>query len=168
VWCKVPLAIPKVFLNSAADRLDLFGRLVWDGCHLSPSIKVSCDSEEPCAIDAATIIAIHSQPKAEEMESLGFSDNGAYSMLKEMMVAVLKEVCNIPRGILMSGPPGVGKTYLVQCLCREYKVPLVVVNGPEMVSPLLGQSEANLRTVFENAATHKCCVLFLDEIVNSP
>uniref|UniRef100_A0A8C6SG67 Spermatogenesis associated 5-like 1 n=1 Tax=Neogobius melanostomus TaxID=47308 RepID=A0A8C6SG67_9GOBI len=72
-----------------------------------------------------------------------------------------------PRGVLLVGPPGVGKTQLVHSVAREVGASLVVVHGPEIVGSRPGESEEKLRGVFANArvaAEEGPCVLFLDEL----
>ncbi|XP_041642557.1 spermatogenesis-associated protein 5-like protein 1 [Cheilinus undulatus] len=72
-----------------------------------------------------------------------------------------------PRGVLLVGPSGVGKTLLVHCVVGEVGASLVVVHGPEVVGSRPGESEEKLRAVFERArcaAEEGPCVLFLDEL----
>ena len=67
-------------------------------------------------------------------------------------------------GILLYGPPGCGKSYLVQAIAREFRINMVQVRGPELLDKYIGSSEQRVREVFERAAARRPCVLFFDEI----
>lgn len=69
-----------------------------------------------------------------------------------------------PRGILLHGAPGSGKTSLAMAIAGEVGVPLIKVSAPELVSGMSGESEGKIRDLFETARSSAPCILFLDEI----
>ncbi|XP_020295662.1 nuclear valosin-containing protein-like [Pseudomyrmex gracilis] len=69
-----------------------------------------------------------------------------------------------PRGFLLHGPPGCGKTLLAHAIVGELNIPLLKVAGPEIVAGVSGESEARIRDLFDQALTLAPCVVFLDEI----
>src|SRR5579872_3793269 len=69
-----------------------------------------------------------------------------------------------PKGVLLYGAPGTGKTLLARAVAAESRVHFIHVNGPEIMRKFYGESEARLREVFEEAARHAPAILFIDEI----
>ncbi|KAH7100071.1 AAA-domain-containing protein [Auriculariales sp. MPI-PUGE-AT-0066] len=69
-----------------------------------------------------------------------------------------------PRGILLFGPPGTGKTHLARAIARSAHAHIIVVNGPELVGAYHGETEARLREVFAEARTKSPSVIVLDEV----
>lgn len=69
-----------------------------------------------------------------------------------------------PRGILLVGPPGSGKTLLARAVANETGANFQVVNGPEIMHKYYGESEAKLRAIFENATRNQPSIIFLDEL----
>ncbi|XP_061645229.1 nuclear valosin-containing protein-like isoform X2 [Phyllopteryx taeniolatus] len=69
-----------------------------------------------------------------------------------------------PRGFLLHGPPGCGKTLLAQAVAGELDLPLLKVSAPELVSGVSGESEQKLRELFDLAVSSSPCILFIDEI----
>jgi transitional endoplasmic reticulum ATPase len=69
-----------------------------------------------------------------------------------------------PRGILLAGPSGTGKTAMARALSGEKQLPLIAIDGPQLYSKWLGESERALREVFKKARRAAPCILFFDTI----
>src|SRR5579875_238933 len=69
-----------------------------------------------------------------------------------------------PKGILLYGPPGSGKTLLARAVANESAAYFISVNGPEIMNKYYGESEARLREIFEDARQHAPSIIFIDEI----
>ncbi|KAM0676110.1 AAA ATPase cdc48 [Gurleya vavrai] len=69
-----------------------------------------------------------------------------------------------PRGILLHGPPGTGKTLIARAIANETGAFLFIINGPEIMSKMAGESESNLRKAFEEAQKMAPSIIFIDEI----
>ncbi len=69
-----------------------------------------------------------------------------------------------PRGILLYGPPGTGKTLIARAVANETGAFFFLINGPEIMSKLAGESESNLRKAFEEAEKNSPAIIFIDEL----
>ncbi|XP_071787469.1 ATPase family gene 2 protein homolog A-like [Asterias amurensis] len=69
-----------------------------------------------------------------------------------------------PRGVLMYGPPGVGKTMIARAVANEVGAHVTIINGPEVMSKYYGESEARLRNIFQEAAKNAPSLIFIDEL----
>jgi hypothetical protein len=67
-------------------------------------------------------------------------------------------------GVLLYGPPGVGKTLLAKAVATECSLNFLSVKGPELLNMYVGQSEANVRDLFARARAARPCVIFFDEL----
>ncbi|WP_405151080.1 AAA family ATPase [Nocardia salmonicida] len=116
-----------------------------------------------------------SEKYGPSLEKLSFDDFGGY---KEV-VARAKELIEIPlkrgeelqkinarpiRGVMFTGPPGTGKTHLARIIATQSGAKFFPVSGPEIVSKWVGDSEENLRKIFEAAAKADRAIIFFDEI----
>lgn len=69
-----------------------------------------------------------------------------------------------PRGVLLYGPPGSGKTLIARAVANETGAFFFLINGPEIMSKMAGESESNLRKAFEEAEKNAPAIIFIDEI----
>ena len=69
-----------------------------------------------------------------------------------------------PRGVILYGPPGTGKTLIAKALCNEVGAKFFSIQGPEIVSSLYGESEKNLRDIFEKARAEAPAIILIDEV----
>ncbi len=70
----------------------------------------------------------------------------------------------IPRGVLMVGSPGTGKTLLARAIAGEAKVPFFTISGSDFVEMFVGVGASRVRDMFDQAKKHSPCIIFIDEI----
>jgi transitional endoplasmic reticulum ATPase len=110
-----------------------------------------------------------------EKSASTFSDIGGHVDLKRLLDSVVEhshmhnEIYDQvglapPRGILFVGPSGTGKTAMARALSGEKQIPLIAIDGPQLYSKWLGESERALREVFKKARRAAPCILFFDTI----
>ncbi|MCP4762814.1 MAG: AAA family ATPase, partial [archaeon] len=99
----------------------------------------------------------------------GLSD--ALQKVREMIELPLKhpelfQRVNIdpPKGVLLYGPPGTGKTMMAKAVSQEANAHFIPINGPEVMSKFYGESEQNLRRIFEEAEKNAPSIIFIDEL----
>src|SRR5439155_609782 len=112
---------------------------------------------------------------AIERPQITFKDVGGMDALKEEIRMKIIHPLNHPEfykaygkaiggGILMYGPPGCGKTHLARATAGEIQAGFLAVGISEVLDMWIGQSERNLHELFEQARSHRPCVLFFDEV----
>ena len=114
-------------------------------------------------------------PKDVKVPTITYDDIGGLkeevSAIREMIEIPMKhpevfERIGItpPKGVLLFGPPGTGKTLLAKALANELDAHFTTINGPEIMSKFYGESEKQLREIFEEAEKNSPAIIFLDEI----
>ena len=69
-----------------------------------------------------------------------------------------------PKGLLLCGPPGCGKTRIARAIANETGVSIFTINGPQIMSKMTGESEGMLRKIFEEAEKQAPSIIFIDEL----
>ncbi|CAH3154289.1 unnamed protein product [Porites evermanni] len=157
---------------------DLF--LVRGGMRAVEFKVIETDPTPYCIVAPDTVIHCEGEPvkREEEEESLnevGYDDIGGcrkqLAQIKEMVELPLRHPqlfraigVKPPRGILLYGPPGTGKTLMARAVANETGAFFFLINGPEIMSKLAGESESNLRKAFEEAEKNSPAIIFIDEI----
>ncbi|MEM0068084.1 MAG: AAA family ATPase [Saccharolobus sp.] len=127
--------------------------------------------------DKALQLQNRSQKKKIEVEDkkITWNDIGGYEDVKKEIReyielplknkdVAIKYGLRPPKGILLFGPPGCGKTLMMRALANETKLNFIYVNISDIMSKWYGESEARLRELFNNARKNSPCILFFDEI----
>ncbi|KAK0394360.1 hypothetical protein QR680_000697 [Steinernema hermaphroditum] len=141
---------------------------------------VETEPSPSCIVAADTVIHCEGDPIAREdeeetMNDVGYDDLGGVrkqlAQIKEMVELPLRHPqlfkaigIKPPRGILLYGPPGTGKTLIARAVANETGAFFFLLNGPEIMSKMAGESESNLRKAFEECEKNSPAILFIDEL----
>jgi transitional endoplasmic reticulum ATPase len=117
----------------------------------------------------------YAEPKESRRADVTYDDIGGMAatidQLREMVELPLRYPelfqrlgVDPPRGVLLHGPPGTGKTRLARAVANESDAEFFLINGPEIMGSAYGESEKRLRDVFEQATKAAPSILFIDEI----
>ncbi|XP_069879370.1 nuclear valosin-containing protein-like isoform X3 [Dipodomys merriami] len=129
-------------------------------------------------VDEEIIAVLQKKAKVRGLElqssNVKFEDVGGNDSTLKEICKILTHMCHPevyhylgvvpPRGVLLHGPPGCGKTLLAHAIAGELDLPILKVAAPEIVSGVSGESEQKLRDLFEQAVSNAPCIVFFDEI----
>jgi len=129
-------------------------------------------------IQRDTEVVLSDKPTKAELEKIprvAYEDIGGLKeeikQVREMIELPLKHPelfdkmgIEPPKGVLMHGPPGTGKTLIAKAVANESNANFYSLSGPEIMSKYYGQSEENLRKIFEEAIENAPSIIFIDEI----
>ena len=115
------------------------------------------------------------EEEAGQIQTISYEDIGglgeALAKVREMIELPLKHPIlfrrlgiDPPRGVLLHGPPGTGKTLIAKAVASETKAHFTSINGPEIISKYYGESEKQLREIFDEAAANAPAIIFIDEL----
>lgn len=140
---------------------------------------VETEPGEQCIVAPTTLIFDEGEPikreDEEKLEGVGYDDIGGcrkqLAMVREMIELPLRHPqlfktlgVKPPRGVLLYGPPGCGKTLLARAVANETGAFFFLINGPEIMSKMAGEAESNLRKAFEEAEKNSPAIIFIDEM----
>lgn len=119
--------------------------------------------------------AINREDEEQSLSEVGYDDIGGcrkqMAQIRELVELPLRHPqlfksigIKPPRGILLYGPPGTGKTLMARAVANETGAFFFLINGPEIMSKMAGESESNLRKAFEEAEKNSPAIIFIDEI----
>jgi len=163
--------IDKIVLKNTKLAIDVMGTTL----HY---VVTKTQPKGPVKITENTrLIVSEKQVKAEAMRipEVTYEDIGGLkeeiAMIREMVELPMKhpevfERIGItpPKGVLLTGPPGCGKTLLAKAVANESEANFYAINGPEIMSKWYGESEKRLRDIFDEAEKNAPSVIFIDEI----
>jgi cell division protease FtsH len=112
--------------------------------------------------------------KIEKNLNLNFTNIGGYESLKKELYQMkdmflnnqkyIKYNIRVPKGILLEGPPGNGKTLMAKCFAGECGVSFISVSGSEFNEKYVGVGASRMRELFEKAKNNQPCIIFIDEL----
>jgi len=140
---------------------------------------VACEPKEYGIVAPSTMLFTEGEPvkreDEEKLDDVGYDDIGGcrkqMAQIREMIELPLRHPqlfktlgVKPPRGVLLYGPPGSGKTLIARAVANETGAFFFLINGPEIMSKMAGEAESNLRKAFEEAEKNSPAIIFIDEI----
>ncbi|MEK6928411.1 MAG: CDC48 family AAA ATPase [Nanoarchaeota archaeon] len=167
------------FSDIFGDLNDLFGsNFGFSGFQQIKFLVVSTSPSQPCIINENTEVILN--PKAVELAEESFPDvtyedigglTEEVKKIREMVELPLKHPeifdklgIEPPKGVILHGPPGAGKTLLAKAVANESEANFILLNGPEIMSKYYGESEKKIRDIFEDAEKNAPSIIFIDEV----
>jgi len=145
--------------------------------HAGTTYQVHKVTDGPGVVDENTevILNYHDSHVPEGAFEVTFEDVGGLSkqikLIRELVQLPLTAPqvyrhlgINPPRGIILYGPPGAGKSHLARAVANEVDAKLYYINGPDVIGTYTGETEANLRRMFNEAGHHSPSIIFIDEL----
>ncbi|MCH7660928.1 MAG: CDC48 family AAA ATPase [Euryarchaeota archaeon] len=143
-----------------------------------PLIAVETDPEGVCLITEDTNVELREEPISgfeKTGSGITYEDIGGLSneiqRVREMVELPMKHPqifkklgIEPPQGVLLHGPPGTGKTLLAKAVANETSASFFSIAGPEIISKYYGESEQQLREIFEDASEESPAIIFIDEL----
>lgn len=156
--------VSKLSLNEGSNSTDSFQTL------LAPSLLFKRGSTKLYLTKETTASKKYHLP-----QRAGYSQVGGLSKQIELLKSTIELPLHKPtlfsdfgitppRGILLHGPPGTGKTMLLRAVAQETNAHVLTINGPSIVSKYLGETESALRDIFNEAKKYQPSIIFMDEI----
>ncbi|KAJ0395547.1 hypothetical protein ATCC90586_007772 [Pythium insidiosum] len=156
--------------NNTVFRVSASTKLSIQWAPSAPSASASASASAPVAA-----ISEDAPNQESPRRSIGFSAIGGLHEEIETIRQIIEQPLTNPelfarfglpppKGLLMFGPPGTGKTLIARALAAELRASIFFINGPEVVSKYIGESEANLRDIFRDARKKSPSLIFIDEI----
>ena len=132
-------------------------------CIVSPDTQIFCEGDPV------------QREEGDGMDDIGYDDIGgcgkALALIRECVELPIRHPdlfknlgIKAPKGMLLFGPPGTGKTRIARAVANETGARFFLINGPEIMSGQMGKSEENLRNVFTEAEKEAPAIIFIDEI----
>ncbi len=164
--------VGRSFVTGAVLSLNIMGN------KLDLVVTSFSPTAEAALMTAETKVKINDKPVSKEnmdVPKVSYDDVGGLgnviSQIREMVELPLKHPelfkrlgIEAPKGVLLHGPPGTGKTMLAKAVAGETSSNFISIGGPEIMSKFYGESEGKLREIFKDAEENSPSIIFIDEI----